>query len=212
MEVKLVEENREGLKKQFGYWHYRGYLPHFEKAGNYQIITFRLSDSIAQKKYKQICEHVKLFEESERNLKKRILLDEYIDGGLGSCILAESKIAQIVKSTFLFGNGERYNLIAWVIMPNHIHLLIKTNDDWTVSKIVQSIKRHTSKQINIELGKRKKELFNENSIWSIDYYDRFIRDEDHFNNAVDYIHMNPVKAGLCKEIGDWRWSSACEDE
>lgn len=46
------------------------------------------------------------------------------------------------------------------------------------------------------------------SLWMRDYWDRFIRDEQHLETAIHYIHQNPVKAGLCQSAETWRWSSA----
>ena len=86
-------------------------------------------------------------------------------------------------------------------MPNHVHVLIRLNEGASLSKIVQIWKGGTSLKIN-RLLERK------GTVWEADYYDRYIRDQEHLNNAVAYIHDNPVMAGLCKEPSKWPFSSA----
>ena len=100
---------------------------------------------------------------------------------------------------------ERYRLIAWCIMPNHVHVLIAPRT--SLFKIVQSWKSYTGRwamRKNAELGLG----VPGKAFWMREYWDRFIRDERHFQQVVDYIHCNPVKAGLCREPQDWPWSSA----
>ena len=86
-------------------------------------------------------------------------------------------------------------------MPNHVHTFIRTREGWPVGHVVQSWKRHTAREANRLLG-------GDGAFWALDYYDRFIRDEPHYWRALDYIHHNPVKAGLCASVLDWEWSSA----
>ncbi|MCW8127684.1 REP-associated tyrosine transposase [Microbulbifer halophilus] len=102
-------------------------------------------------------------------------------------------------------DGIRYLLIAWCIMPNHVHLLLDPKE--SLAKIVQSWKSYTGRwalRMNAELElDAPREKF-----WMRDYWDRYIRDQEHFERVVDYIHKNPVKAGLCSRPEDWHWSSA----
>ena len=92
-------------------------------------------------------------------------------------------------------------------MPNHVHVLIEPKVP--VSKIVQSWKSYTGRwaiQHDAELGlggpgKR---------FWMREYWDRYIRDENHFYSTIAYIHDNPVKAGLCACSHEWPWSSAAK--
>jgi REP element-mobilizing transposase RayT len=71
----------------------------------------------------------------------------------------------------------------------------------SLSGIIHSWKSFTSKRGNAILGRQ-------GAFWFREYYDRKIRDEEHFKNAVVYIHNNPVKARLCGVSTDWRFSSA----
>lgn len=86
-------------------------------------------------------------------------------------------------------------------MPNHVHLLIKPNPGSSLPFIMKNLKGFTSREANRILKRR-------GSFWQLDYFDRFIRDEEHYLKTVAYIVNNPVKAGLCKSPSDWRFSSA----
>ncbi len=103
-----------------------------------------------------------------------------------------------------FFDGKRYDLVAYVVMPNHVHLMIKTHEGFPLSKVVHSWKSFTAHEINKHFKKSGRDA----QVWQTEYFDRFIRDERHFDQAVDYIHENPVKAGLCRYAREWPWSSA----
>jgi putative transposase len=127
-----------------------------------------------------------------------------IDGGLGSCALREPVVATVVRDALHHLDGDRYQLIAWVIMPNHVHALIQQAGGFPLGDIVHAWKSFTAKQANKQLGRI-------GAFWAPDYFDRYIRDQTHFDAAVHYIHENPVKAGLVARAEEWRWSSAWED-
>jgi putative DNA methylase len=181
-------------------WHSRGYLPHFDAGEVFQSITFRLSDSMPQtliERWKLELSHEG--EGFEDNLRYRI--EAYLDRGIGDCYLTDSGIASLIQSALLHFDGERYRLSAWVIMPNHVHLLAAPLPDYSVSEIMHSIKSYTSQKANSLLARTGR-------FWFEDYFDRYIRNARHFESALDYIENNPVRAGLCKSAGDWPVSSA----
>jgi REP element-mobilizing transposase RayT len=102
-------------------------------------------------------------------------------------------------------DGERYRLIAWCIMPNHVHVLIEPLV--SLPRIVQSWKSFTGRWAllhNAELGLG----VPGHAFWMWDYWDRYIRNEKHLQAVIDYIHENPVAAGLCDSTVEWPWSSA----
>ncbi len=183
--------------KKFGHpeeWH-KGNLPHRNKEGLIQSITFRLADSLPQTVLKDIEEEIKYLSKDEKDLAKRKKYEYWLDKGLGCCALANREMAQVVQEAFLHHDGDKYDLLAWSIMPNHVHVLIKTKSD--LPKIVQSWKSYTgrwalanNKKFNLGIESDAKQF------WMPEYWDRFIRDEEHFNNTVRYILNNPVKAGL----------------
>ena len=182
-------------------WYTRGYLPHLDAAGRTQFITFRLYDSLPQSVLRTIRLELELRRPEHINREIFILAERYLDTGIGDCFLRRPEIARIVRDSLMKYNGERYRLHAWVVMPNHVHLLLKANTGQTLERIIHSIKSYTASEANKLLNRK-------GSFWMREVFDRYIRDEDHFRRAVRYIENNPVKAGLCREPGDWEFSSA----
>ena len=86
-------------------------------------------------------------------------------------------------------------------MPNHVHVLVTPIGTEKLSAMVHSWKSFTAKKANELLGQK-------GAFWAVEYFDRAIRDDVHFANAVLYFAMNPVKAGLCGAPDAWRFSSA----
>jgi REP element-mobilizing transposase RayT len=127
---------------------------------------------------------------------------------------------------FLHFHGTRYAIHAWCVMPNHAHVLFQPMKGWTMSRIVASWKMFSGRKIND--WKRKNGLLTDVTgedlnlqragqesgapsgapVWQREYFDRYIRDEVHYRNAVDYIHENPLKAGLTESPEQWPYSSA----
>lgn len=102
-------------------------------------------------------------------------------------------------------DGERYPLISWCIMPNHVHALLKPQV--ALSNILQSWKSFTGRWAlakNAELGLGVPGV----RFWMRESWDRYIRDLRHFESVRSYIERNPVEAGLCATPEHWRWSSA----
>ena len=111
------------------------------------------------------------------------------------------RLAEIVENALLHFDGERYALHAWCVMPNHAHTLFTPKASFMMSKIVHSWKSFTANECN-------KILRRTGRFWERDPFDRYIRNEQHYRNAIAYIENNPVKAGLCEKPEDWLWSSA----
>ena len=126
----------------------------------------------------------------------RTRIEQYLDEGHGACWLRDDRIAQLVQNALLKFDGERYRQLAWVIMPNHVHALIEVFDGYPLDRVVHSWKSFTAKQANKILRRRGK-------FWSADYFDRFIRDDEHLSAVVTYIEENPVKAGLVHAAREW---------
>ena len=125
----------------------------------------------------------------------------YLDAGHGECWLRQPTIARVVEDALLHFDGERYRLLAWNVMPNHVHALIETRGGFPLSEILHAWKSYSAKAAN-------KILKRQGEFWQRDYFDRFIRNAEHFAAAIAYIEENPVKAGLARVKTDWRWSSA----
>ncbi len=220
--------------------HCRNYLPHIENK-QYQMITFRLNDSVPRhvvEQWKATLNHLtgsqigsqvsvpattgsrvstpaptssqvstpaptkSPFKTHQQEIHRLLkLIDQYEDAGIGECLLRDDSIAQIVQDTLLFNHQKKYELICWCIMPNHVHTLIAPVEGMSLSEIMYDWKSYTTHAINKALNRKGK-------LWMMEYFDRYIRDDNHFQKVVNYIHNNPVKAGLVAEPADWRWSSA----
>jgi putative transposase len=184
------------LKAGFRGWHQRGYLPHFDAPGVTQFITFHLHDSFPAHRRP---EFEAILKEKNSSLKRR-KIEMWLDRGHGECWLRRSEIAGSVERALLEENGRSYQLQAWVVMPNHVHIVA---DIWDVplAKLIGGWKGRTSRESNA-LVKRS------GTFWQADYYDTLIRDEAHLKKAMRYTEQNPVKANLSETARDWPWSSA----
>jgi len=180
-------------------WHSRGYLPHFDGGEIVQSITFRLADSLPQKLLERWKRELAVECASEIALRRRI--EFYLDQGAGSCHLRNASVAAMVQNAVLYFDGARYRVSAWVVMPNHVHLLASPHVGYELSSIMKSLKSFTSHEAN-------KLLNRAGQFWQEDYFDRYVRDTEHFAKALAYIENNPVKANLCRRTEDWPYSSA----
>jgi REP element-mobilizing transposase RayT len=86
-------------------------------------------------------------------------------------------------------------------MPNHVHVIVEQAEGWPLAQIVHSWKSFTANEVNRVLGRTR-------ALWLREYYDRFMRDDDHLNSTIAYVENNPVSAGLVERPEQWRWSSA----
>ena len=195
----FLDRNLKQLNKTG--WHSRGYLPHFDGRPTPQFITFHLADSIPHKvidRWKQELKSIAYLDE-KLCLQKRI--ERYLDQGYGQAFLKVAEVARMVQDSLLKFDGARYRLFAWVVMPNHVHTLMSRFDESELRNILHSIKSYTAHEANKILGRV-------GQFWIEDYFDRFMRNQRHFERTVRYIENNPVKAGLCREPSDWPYSSA----
>jgi REP element-mobilizing transposase RayT len=186
----------EDIAKGFKGWYSSKYLPHFDSPGAQQYITYRLADSLPAERRQEWEALLKIEDDLERQRK----LEAYLDLGHGACYLRDPRIADLVQGNLWHHDGSKYRLLAWVVMPNHVHALIEV---WGIplGKIIQNWKTYTARATN--------EILRRNgSFWEEDYFDRYIRDEEHFRRVVRYIENNPVKAHLVRTKEEWRWSSA----
>jgi REP element-mobilizing transposase RayT len=195
--MKTVDATAEKIKG----WHSRGYLPHFDGGEICQFITLRLGDSLPQSVWRKWKSEL----EREKDEVAKIIIyqrfENYLDENYGECLLKDERIAEQVKESLTHFDSIRYRLLAWVVMPNHVHFLIKPINNHKISKIVQTFKSFTAHEAN-------KILHRSGKFWQEDYFDRFIRNYEHFQKTIDYIENNPVKARLCKNYTDWKFSSA----
>jgi putative transposase len=188
--------NREDAVLGFPGWHERGYLPHRDEPGLTQFVTFHLADSFPAALRSEWEALLQVEDDHER----RRQFEKYLDQGRGECHLRRTDTSKLVEDAFRFHHAQWYDLLAWVIMPNHVHFLIKVGDT-SLSKIVKELKRYTAREAN-------KLLQREGAFWAEDYFDTYMRDAEHELKTRRYVENNPVKALLVREPKEWPWSSA----
>jgi REP element-mobilizing transposase RayT len=228
--------SEETKAKGFKGWHERGYLPHYDKPGLIQFVTFRLWDSwpasrrgewehllaitersdaprsgarsIASRDddatgARSIAPHepTKAEARAQAARDQRRKLEAYLDRSHGECFLRDPRIAELTDNSMRFHHGQRFDLLAWVVMPNHVHALFKVGDSTPLSAIMQNWKSISAVAAN-------KLLNRSGDFWQEDYWDTFMRDEEQTRKAIRYIESNPVKAKLCQTPEAWPFSSA----
>jgi len=220
--IGAVENQRHQLPTPAFAWRSRGYLPHLDSPNRTQHVTFHLADSLPRIEIKRIAAELEFVDPERRDVEKRKQLERLVDAGYGSCLLKHGDIADMVQSALLHFDGKRYQMFAWVVMPNHVHTLFQPIGSWTVSKIVASWKKFTARRFNEMLKAEVRSKANQEigvprkfapsslpiRVWHREYWDRFIRDETHFHAAKRYIEENPVKAGLTSRAEEWNLGSA----
>ena len=182
-------------------WYSRGYLPHFDGGEVPQFLTFHLADSIPRSLFQQWQEELSLLEKTKAELERRKRIEAYLDLGYGEAWLRDPELASMVERALLFFDGKRYYLHAWVVMPNHAHVLFTPILPYSLARIAHSWKSFTADQAN-------KRLARMGQFWWPESYDRFIREEHHYASTIAYIENNPPKAKLCSAPEDYRFSSA----
>ena len=196
-------------------FHSRGVLPHLKREGASYFVTFRLTGSLprdvllrlkaereaivaqAQAAKRPLTWHEQ--EELFRWYSTRV--DKYLDAGHGDCWLAQPEIADLVAGALEFHAGQRFDLHAWVVMPNHVHAVLRARPDWTLSEILKSWTGFSAREANRVL-KRTGTAF-----WQVESYDHLFRDDEDLHRCCHYTTMNPVNAGLCRQPENWKWSS-----
>ena len=188
---------------------YRRHLPHWRQKGASYFVTIRLNDSLPQNKITELKLSVekkrheltskKSKSELSENKKQEILAkltfdltERWLDQGMGSCVLGNAKKRDILSETLSRLNDEQYELDAYVIMPNHVHFIIRPLHGYELTKIFQTLKRISSFKINEILQKQ-------GALWQGESYDRIIRDSQHLWRCLQYIGGNPGKAKLQKD-------------
>ena len=172
---------------------YRRRLPHFHPDGAHLFVTWRLDGSLpvappdvvyATPGHAFAAEDRALAQARER------------------LWLSDTRVARQVAEAIRTGESRKqfYQLQAWVVMPNHVHVLILPRV--ALAQITHWIKGKTAREANLLLGRTGEPFWQEES------YDRWVRNEREFHRIVAYVEENPVSAGLAAAPEDWPWSSA----
>ncbi len=165
-------------------------LPHWQQAESMQFVTFRLGDAMPANKIRQWKEERSIWlglhpeprslrDETEYHRRFTSRLEHWLDEGSGSCLLKNPGNRQILEETLMHDQATRAVHHAWVIMPNHVHLIFTAHA--RLEQLMKSWKGVSARRIG------------QGSIWQKGYRDTIIRDRGHFANAVRYIRRNPAK-------------------
>ena len=170
-------------------------LPHWHQDNKVQFVTFRLADSLPQSKLEELSAlkdewlkaHPEPWDAKTEDEYNNVIgnkIEKWLNQGHGECILQHEDIRKIVVDALMFYHGKRYILHHFVIMPNHVHLLLTPIGDDTVMKSLGSVKQFTANAINKALGRT-------GELWQRNIFDRMVRDADHYERCVQYINENP---------------------
>ena len=175
-------------------------LPHWTQEGATYFVTFRLADSLPADQLAELEEersnwlaaHPEPWSENDkREYYDRFSgrIEQWLDAGYGSCILAEPEISQIVAGALTHFEGERYRLDAWVVMPNHVHVIVTPLEGHQLRDILHGWKRFTALEINRKRGKQ-------GQLWQHESYDHIVRNERSLARIQRYIEENPIRARI----------------
>ena len=186
-------------------------LPHWSQAGTICFITWRTADSLPTSVVRRLAEErnpilrgiglnpetdwrgeLSKLPPSDRSRIRHALFaawDDQLDHGVGACELSRCDLSLIVANSLLRFDGQRYELTDFVVMPNHVHLLVAFRDEDMLLDQCRSWKRFTARQINATLGRR-------GPFWQVEQFDHLVRSDSDFARYRRYIAENPTKAHL----------------
>jgi type I restriction enzyme R subunit len=140
-----------------------------------------------------------------------VQVERWLDGQSANRVLQDPRLAQAVVDSLYFFAGRRYDLLAYVVMPSHMHWLFQPLPEWVEGlkvgrptpreRIMYSLKRYTANACNRLQNKR-------GAFWQDESYDHWVRDSDEMERIIHYIEWNAVKAGLVLAPEEWSFSSA----
>ena len=179
----------------------RHHLPHWTQGGVTYFVTFRLGDSVPVALQRQWQEEREIWLrlhpaprtrkiEAEYRARFTEHQDEWLDRGMGECHLRRPEIRCEVERCLLHFDDARYDLDAFVVMPNHVHALLAPRQGWRLFDLLKGIKGVSARNCNRLLG-RTGEAF-----WMEDAYNRIVRDLAELSAFREYIEANPAKANL----------------
>jgi REP element-mobilizing transposase RayT len=175
--------------------HLSGNLPHWRQQGTTYFVTFRLADSMPQQKLDQWLEECDAWlmanpephsPDQRRQYYERFpaRFQAWLDQGYGSCVLCKPEIKAIVESTLRHFDGDRYHLDEFVVMPNHVHVLVTPLGGNLLSDILHSWKSFSASEIN-------KRLARTGTLWQKETFDHIVRSPESLRRIREYIRDNP---------------------
>jgi putative transposase len=209
-------------------------LPHWYVRGAAHFVTFRLAGTLPREVVARLQQRkadllqarqpagLTTAQFRERAHKQLFAAyDESLDADQSVRWLADPRIAALVRGSLYHLHAQKYGLLAYCIMPNHVHVLFvpfdmprspveveaaedvgeRADGESPLSSIMHSLKGYTAHEANRLLGRS-------GSFWQHESYDHWVRDEDELERIVAYINANPVRAKLATQSHDWYWCSA----
>jgi len=188
-----------------------GHLPHWRQPGVTYFVTFRTDDSVPQTLLRAwharrdvwlhrhgidpssgrwkatLRENPDLEDEYHAKFTRQFM--DYLDRGYGKCVLRDRPLAEIVADSLHHFDGERYHLGDFVVMPNHVHLLVCLLGTTEIEQQCRSWKKFTAGKINAALRRYGR-------FWQEESFDHLVRNVDQFERLQRYIGNNPAKAAL----------------
>ncbi len=204
-----VASSRSNINKK-----HHTYLPHWTREVGIYAVTFRLDDSLPVTSINEYLKDKEIIqskidllikdkggknEEAQlKNLRKEQAdlynktIESKLHQGHGKCLFYAEPLAKIVSDAIHFFDDDRFELLAWCVMPNHVHLVLKPINGHLLKEILHSIKSFTAKEINKATGKT-------GVVWKKEYYDHLIRDGEDLINQISYTLNNP------SSLDHWQW-------
>lgn len=190
-------------------------LPHWTRDGAIYAVTFRLGDSLPRGVRENIEFEREVIVKTAKQMRRPLNEDETarllylysnkveqtLNAGYGACWMQNERVASVVRDTLKFFDGRRYELIAWCVMPNHVHVVVKPLMGYPLSKILHSWKSFTAHEAN-------KVLSRSGGFWEAEYFDHLVRNDEDLGRGVRYVLENPESAGL----KDWKWVGCKNNE
>ncbi|HEV3022195.1 MAG TPA: transposase [Pirellulales bacterium] len=188
-----------------------GNLPHWYQPGVTYFVTFRTDDSVPQALLRSwhsrrdvwlrrhgfdpkgdgwksnLRENAELDDEYHARFTREFM--DYLDRGFGACVLRDANLAQIVAHSLRHFDGERYDLGDFVVMPNHVHLLVGLRGLTEIEALCRSWKKFAAGKINRALAR-------DGRFWQEESFDHLVRSVEQFAHFEGYIAQNPSQAGL----------------
>lgn len=186
-------------------------LPHWQQADGIYFVTFRLADALPAERLRQWqSERNSWMSRSRGSLTPEMeaeyhrlfsqRMEQWLDAGSGSCALRARATAEVIAGALEFYEGQRSEMLSWVVMPNHVHALFGLMGTASIDSLIRDWKSYTGHVL-------AKRLDGNWPGWQKDYFDRLVRNESHFERCVRYIRRNPGKARLA-EGAFLQWESA----
>ncbi len=175
-------------------------LPHVKQQGCIYFVTFRMHDSVPLELIVKWERERKIYlaqnppphsEEQEREVHRLYAyrVEQYVDRGVGSCLLERESVRRHVEEAMLFEDGERYWIGDYVIMPNHIHVLAMLDAGADIEVVCRQWKSVSAHRINEEIGRAGR-------FWQTESFDHVLRGPEYLEKAREYIRRNPERVAV----------------